>query len=190
MFGEDWIHVLTRRERWLLSRYVDGDVRPPAPSSAPGHIAYINASTGRPFLNPSLQEEVDKAQDRREWRNYQRNQIRAWFRDNGFISCLERTAFERAFTRDFDRVRALQSEPRRGPKPGETGFNAADSALFSEIAQIRKSGKARSNVAAARLLVKESKVASSGGSDENRAARLARRYGKWKSDSDASEAKH
>lgn len=71
-------------------------------------------------------------------------------------------------------------ERRHGPKPGETGFNAADSALFPAIEKILKSGEARSRVAAARILVNNRKVAGDG-TPENRAVRLARHFGKWKS---------
>jgi hypothetical protein len=78
------------------------------------------------------------------------------------------------------RAKRRGNQTRRGPKPGETGFNAADSALFPEIEEMRKSGEARSVVAAALILVKKGKVASGGGSDENRAIRPARRYGRWK----------
>jgi hypothetical protein len=79
------------------------------------------------------------------------------------------------------RAKRRGNQTPRGPKPGETGFNAADSALFPEIEQMRKSGEARSVIAAAFILVKKGKVVGSGGSDGNRAIRLARRYGRWKS---------
>jgi hypothetical protein len=73
--------------------------------------------------------------------------------------------------------RTKDQQPRRGPKPGETGFNTADRALFEVIEEMQAKGEARSAIAAARILVKKGKVAG-GGSDENRANRLARGYGK------------
>jgi hypothetical protein len=79
------------------------------------------------------------------------------------------------------RAKRRSHQPRRGPKPGETGFNAADKALFETIERMQKKGEARSAIAGARILVKKGKVASSGGSDENRAVRVARRYGQWRS---------
>jgi hypothetical protein len=83
--------------------------------------------------------------------------------------------------RERDSAVSLTRKRQRGPKRGATGFSAADFALCPGIDNIVKSGEARSAIAAARILVKMGKVASSGGSDENRANRLARRYGKWKS---------
>jgi hypothetical protein len=71
-----------------------------------------------------------------------------------------------------------RSANRRGPKRGSTGFNTADNALCPTIDQMLEAGEARSAIAAALDLVDEGKVAG-GGTRENRAARLARRYGKW-----------
>ena len=72
-------------------------------------------------------------------------------------------------------------QPRRGPKPGATGFDATDRLLFPEIDQIRGNGQARSIVAAARILANAKKIAGAG-SPENRATRLARRYAKHRSE--------
>lgn len=72
------------------------------------------------------------------------------------------------------------AQRRRGPKPGTTGFNAADRALFPTIKRMLKNGGAPSVDAAARILAEEGKVAGRG-SIEARATRLARHYGKWKS---------
>jgi hypothetical protein len=77
--------------------------------------------------------------------------------------------------------RRTRPQGSRGPKPGMTGFNAADRALFPEIKQMLKDGKARSVIAAARILATQQKVGSSGGTTESRAVRVARRYGQWKS---------
>jgi hypothetical protein len=76
---------------------------------------------------------------------------------------------------------AAVRRPQRGPKPGNTGFNAADNALCPTIDDMVKRGEARSAIAAARILAEKGRVASGGGTVDSRANRLARRYGKWKS---------
>jgi hypothetical protein len=86
-----------------------------------------------------------------------------------------------AIAEPAEQMRVTSRRPQRGPAPGTTGFADCDRALFPMIEQMRKDGKARSIIAAARILAREGKVASSGGTEDNLAARLARRYGHWKS---------
>lgn len=87
-----------------------------------------------------------------------------------------------------NRRRNLGTQQRQhGPRPGVTGFTTADKALFPTIDQMIEKGEARSGIAAARILDENGRVASGGGTPESRAARLARRYGKWKSTSKSVE---
>jgi hypothetical protein len=74
---------------------------------------------------------------------------------------------------------AIDHQPRRGPTSGTTGFNAVDRTLFPSIEKMLKDGEARSVSAAALVLAKSGKVRGAG-TFENRAIRLARRYGKSK----------
>jgi hypothetical protein len=77
-------------------------------------------------------------------------------------------------------MRAINRHPQHGPKPGTTGFDTSDRALFPEIEQLRRMGKARSGIAATRILAEAGKIGGSG-TPESLAARLARRYGQWRS---------
>ena len=76
---------------------------------------------------------------------------------------------------------------QHGPKPEDTGFTAADKALCPTIDEMVKSGEARSVIAAARILVKNGRVATGGGTPESCAVRLARSYPKWKVAAETSE---
>jgi hypothetical protein len=77
-------------------------------------------------------------------------------------------------------------ERRHGPKRGVTGFRSSDFALCPRIDQMMTAGGARSAIAAARILAKDGSVHGKG-TPENRAIRLARRYGEWKSAAESSE---
>jgi len=77
-------------------------------------------------------------------------------------------------------IQPQQSHQRqRGPKPGHTGFKAADDALCPEIDDMVRTARARSASDAARILATDGRVAG-GGTLKSRAERLTRRYGEWK----------
>jgi len=72
----------------------------------------------------------------------------------------------------------IPQSSRRGPEPGKTGLLAADRPLFTVMRQMLEKGEAPSRIAAARVLVAAGRVAGKG-TDENRANRLARNFGKY-----------
>jgi hypothetical protein len=82
-----------------------------------------------------------------------------------------------------EQISVRNQRARRGPEPGETGFAATDKELFPEIERLRKEGKARSISEATRVLAELGKISGSG-STESRATRVARRYGRHKSEAE------
>jgi hypothetical protein len=88
----------------------------------------------------------------------------------------ERPRYLRHLLREIPKRLPTQTElkkPKRGPMRGATGFQDKDRELFEPISELIKSGKARSANSAALKLADR---IPGGGSDQNRATRVARRY--------------
>ena len=142
IFGAEWIGQLTERQRWLLRRYVDGEV-PLQPRSQKsilvGELVFVDATTGRPWLEPVLRDEVTRAQDRREWQRDQYTRVDAWLRRHRFGNkkLLDRAAFEHAMANDFGAPTTGSARSKR-KKP-------TDADLDSWMSQNVKRGTKRAN---------------------------------------------
>ena len=106
IFGDDWVGAITRRERWLLERYVEAR-RAPSPSSIlAGQITYTMG--GRRWAeypsDPALVAETERARDRDDWRNDQREQSLDWLENHDFdtdADVVDRVALEAAMAKAF-----------------------------------------------------------------------------------------
>jgi hypothetical protein len=86
MFGDDWIDQITKREKWLIDRYVEGRGTQAPSSIFPGRITYVGH--GRSWVelprDPALVAEVDRARDRRDWCDQQWALAFDWLEEHGF----------------------------------------------------------------------------------------------------------
>ena len=133
IFGPDWIGKITVREGWLIDRYVDGKA---SSGIQPAHITYVDASTGRRWKelprDPALVAEIERARDRRDWREAQYERVSQWLERRGFDierDSFDAEKFERAFASfpnpipktdlgqgtvsQKEKPRALAASPRR-----------------------------------------------------------------------------
>jgi hypothetical protein len=104
-FGDDWVSAITKREKWLLRRYVEG-LGGPSPSSILGGPTWVIG--GRRWAeypsDPALVAETERARDRDDWRNDQWEQALDWLEDHGFdtdAAVVDRSALEAAIAKSF-----------------------------------------------------------------------------------------
>ena len=106
MFGDDWVGAITKRERWLLKRYVEGLGDPSTSSILRGGTSWVIG--GRPWAeypsDPALVAETERAGDRNDWCNDQWEQALDWLQDHGFdtdADVVDRAALEAAMAKAF-----------------------------------------------------------------------------------------
>lgn len=121
LYAGDWIGELTERERWLIERYIDGPRKDRGSSILPGAISYVVG--GRQWAetpgDPALIAEADRARDRRDWIEAEREAIFEWFETRGFdldSDCIEKGRFEVA----------LAARHNRGPAPKQLSHKASE----------------------------------------------------------------
>ena len=106
IFGDDWVGAITRRERWLLERYVEGLGGRGPSSIVSGGTSWIFG--GRRWAeypsDPALVAETERARDRHDWCNDQQEQALGWLEDHGFdtdADAIDRGALEAAIAKAF-----------------------------------------------------------------------------------------
>jgi hypothetical protein len=126
IYGGDWIGGLSRREDWLISRYIEG-----VGGNSPSWI--IAGRSWREYpSDPSLVAEVERARDRRDWMENQYGQVYDWLEAHGFdieSEDLDRSAFEAAFAAKFSArgdERSTLAANLNGPKPISTGGDSTE----------------------------------------------------------------
>jgi hypothetical protein len=126
LYGGDWIGELTKRERWLIERYIEGGVRRNRSSVIrPVTTSYI--ISGRNWADvpgdPALMAEADRACDRRDWMDAQFEAACDWLEEQGFdldSDQIDQGRFERAFAAGFNAGGVVaQSARLANPDPNE-----------------------------------------------------------------------
>ena len=120
IFGDDWVGAITTRETWLIERYLKG-LRPGSTSSIlPLRASYIIG--GRHWAeypsDPALVAEIERARDRDDWCNHQREQVLGWLEDHGFdtdADVVDRGALEAAIAKAFPQSAKLANKGGRPP---------------------------------------------------------------------------
>ena len=113
LFGQDWIGGLTKREQWLLERGPHGGW---TGSMMPGGATY----TARDAYSSSGDLEYDAARKRRDFRDWQLEQISDWLDEEGVtitpgqdVDLVDKEQFESGFARAFAKQpRPLKPPPR------------------------------------------------------------------------------
>jgi hypothetical protein len=164
LHGGDWIGALTKRERWLIERYIDGPRKDRGSAILPGAISYVVG--GRQWAevpgDPALLAEADRARDRRDWMEAQREAVFDWFETRGFdLDCdrINQARFETALAMPHKRGAAARQPPQQAePVPSvdvksttHSGFPGrpvkAKHLIEDEFKRRTKSGEALLNLA-------------------------------------------
>ena len=122
MYGDAWIGSLTKREDWLIRRYVEG-VAPASEASSMMRGSVRWEIGGRKWAecpgDPKIVEEVEQARDRRDFMEEQSERAFDWLEDHGFdpdASSLDREALFSALagmTADSESVEISTGAPGR-----------------------------------------------------------------------------
>jgi len=118
IYGEQWIGQITKREAWLIARYVKGLWDSGTSSIIRGQIGYIMG--GRTMAewpsDPELLREVERARDRDDWRREQWRQAFEWLKNHGFeaATTVNSDLLAREMATEF-RSSAASSTPERKP---------------------------------------------------------------------------
>jgi hypothetical protein len=115
MYGDEWIGDITEREKYLISRYVEGyrslTVAPPK-----------FVVRGRDWVeypsDPILVVEVERARDRRDWREHQFAEAYDWLDDHNFhLPPIDSDALARELHRCFSQVSGAPAKKGKGGHP-------------------------------------------------------------------------
>jgi len=113
MYGDEWISDITEREKYLITRYVEGyrgfTVAPPK-----------FVVRGRDWVeypsDPALVAEVERARDRRDWREHQLAEAYDWLDDHNFHHApIDSCALARELRRCFSQVSVAPA--KKGGRP-------------------------------------------------------------------------
>jgi hypothetical protein len=136
MFGDQWIETITQRETWLIERYVEGRGAQGASSIISSRIVWEVA--GRRWVeypsDPALVAEVERARDRRDWRQHQWSRAFDWLGDHSFdldAADIDQGALEAAML-------ALRREITPGAEPPDDERSAAPAPDFSTSGRKRQ----------------------------------------------------
>jgi hypothetical protein len=111
MYGDEWIGDLTNREKYLITRYVEGYPR----------VRVVKIVVrGREWVEypsePTLMAEVERARDRRDWREYQLGEAYDWLDGHGFRyqPVIDSDALTREMNRSFSPVSGPPATANKG----------------------------------------------------------------------------
>ena len=125
MYGDEWIGDITEREKYLISRYVEGYR---SLTVAPPKFVVRGSDWVEYPSDPALVVEVERARDRRDWREHQLAEAYDWLDDHNFhLPPIDSDALARELRRCFSQASGAPAKKGKGGAPAAVDWTVVES---------------------------------------------------------------